>query len=288
MTPSSIIDSPTLATHEMPRLHRPNLRDFYENYVCPQRPAIVTGMMDDWGAMKTWDAAYLEKKIGNERIKVSRTEGARSVFADDVKRVVEMTFSEFLKLDHRKDAPVKHLMMQRAMEKAFPGLLPDVGMPPLFDPKHLFQINFWYLPADNVTLLHCDFAANLLAMIKGKKRIVLYPPNAPVYPHPVIGNFAQVDIENPDPIKHPKFHRRGVFDFLLEPGEMLWLPGLWWHQVYSEPSISVNYWWWPRGRALANTVFSRQMFSYGAKRVRQMIGRKLFKKQGPTSVYDGD
>lgn len=282
----SIVDRRVHESHgTVRRLDRPSMATFVKEHLNAHVPCVISGLADDWPARKLWNAEYLDRKIGDIEVPMFSTKGQKSVFTDDVKKYSRMKFGDFLKLDHSPGAEMKHLMMQRSMEKVFPTLMPDIKLPPLFDPKHLFQINFWYLPADNLTLLHCDFAANLLTMVKGRKRLVLYPPGAPVYPHPVLGNFATVDIESPDPVKHRGFRRDGALETVLEEGEMLHIPGLWWHQVYSEPSISVNMWWWPRGFALARTLISRQFIGTGLKRVRQKLTARLFGKPQPTSIY---
>jgi hypothetical protein len=267
------------------RLDRPSRATFEREHVRRHLPCIVTGLTEGWAARTKWDADYLRRTIGGTEVAVWRTAGARSVFTDDAKKIVRMRFAEFLDLDHSPAAAHKHLMMQRSMDTTFPALVPDIEVPPLFEREHLFQMNFWYAPGENLTLLHCDFAANLLTMVKGKKRVVLYPPGAPVYPHPVHGNFAQVLIDEPDMRRFPRFHREGVLDFELHAGEMLYIPGLWWHQVYSEPSIAVNFWWWPRGMGLLKTVLSRQMLSFGWKRVKQKLGERLQRRKPSDSAY---
>ena len=36
------------------RVHRPSKETFVEQYMKPRKPAILTGMMDNWEAMKSW------------------------------------------------------------------------------------------------------------------------------------------------------------------------------------------------------------------------------------------
>jgi hypothetical protein len=271
-------------TREIRRLVSPTREQFDREHVRRHLPCIIEGLSTDWPSRRLWDVDYLRRQIGDVEVPVTRTQGARSVFTDDGRQVVRMRVSEFLDLDHSPTAPVKHLMMQRNMDEMFPSLRKDIRVPPLFNPAHLFQTNFWYAPGTNVTLLHCDFASNLLTMVKGRKRLVLFPPNAPVYPHPAKGNFAQVFIEKPDLARFPRFTRRGSIDLTLAEGETLYIPGLWWHQVYSEPSIAVNFWWWPRGIALARVVCSRQMTGFMLKRARQKIAQR-FGGTAPQGAY---
>jgi hypothetical protein len=209
---------------------------------------------------------------------------------DEKSALEEMTFARFLDLDHSPDADPKYFLMQRSMNETLAPLWPDVSPPPLFDRKRLFLVNFWYSPGTNKTPLHCDFVANLLCMVTGTKRVVLFPPNAPVYPHPYKANFSRVDIEKPDMARFPRFSREGSYDIVLEPGEMLFIPGLWWHQVYSEANIAVNWWWWPKGLDLARTLLSKQMIAFSLKHARDKVLGKLLKRKlrddvGGTTPY---
>lgn len=50
-----------------------------------------------------------------------------------------------------------------------------------------------------------------------------------------------VDVDNPDLSKFPDFSSARSIDFTLNPGEVLYIPALWFHNVRSEEfSVSVN------------------------------------------------
>jgi ribosomal protein L16 Arg81 hydroxylase len=81
----------------------------------------------------------------------------------------------------------------------------------------------------------------LLAQVVGRKRITLIPSfeSHLVYNH--IGVYSQVDCENPDLSRYPLFAKASKFETVLEPGEVLFIPVGWWHQVRSlDVSISVS------------------------------------------------
>ena len=45
------------------RIHQPSKETFVERYMKPRKPAILTGMMDNWEAIKSWDF----DKLGERR-----------------------------------------------------------------------------------------------------------------------------------------------------------------------------------------------------------------------------
>ena len=42
--------------------------------------------------------------------------------------------------------------------------------------------------------------------------------------------MSQVDLEQPDLQKFPRFGRAKRYELMLEPGDMLFIPAFWWHQ----------------------------------------------------------
>ena len=62
--------------------------------------------------------------------------------------------------------------------------------------------------------------------------------------------YSPVDVANPDYSLRPKFRGIASFNCSINPGEILFVPSHWWHQVtsYDDPdgkSIGVNYFYEP-------------------------------------------
>ncbi|USQ98043.1 cupin-like domain-containing protein [Caulobacter sp. RL271] len=101
---------------------------------------------------------------------------------------------------------------------------------------------------------HYDSFDNLACVIAGRRRFTLYPPDAigDLYVGPIDHTLAgqptslaaSAGLDDP---RYPRFgaaaNRAIVVE--LEPGDALYLPKLWWHQVEAlEPAnLLVNYWW---------------------------------------------
>lgn len=104
------------------------------------------------------------------------------------------------------------------------------------------------------TQIHFDLYDNLACMVAGSKRFVLFPPDQ-------VGNLymgpfettvsgvptAMADLENPDFEKHPRFREalRHATVADLEPGDVLYIPYMWWHHVVSDGAFNaqINFWW---------------------------------------------
>ncbi|GAA0329842.1 cupin-like domain-containing protein [Sphingomonas oligophenolica] len=106
----------------------------------------------------------------------------------------------------------------------------------------------------SIVSCHNDTFDNIACVIAGRRRFTLYPPDAigDLYIGPIDYTMSGRPISlaagaDPDDPRYPRFAaaaaRRIVADLL--PGDALYLPKLWWHQVEAtEPfNILVNYWW---------------------------------------------
>lgn len=94
---------------------------------------------------------------------------------------------------------------------------------------------------------------NLFTQVSNHKRFLLFDPQqtSSLYPFPAtskIPHMSQINIEKPDLDKFPNFQKAKYFECIVKPGEILFIPAFWWHQVYSlvnsnqELNISVIFW----------------------------------------------
>lgn len=85
---------------------------------------------------------------------------------------------------------------------------------------------------------------NFLVQVTGHKQVVLFPPQDALYLY-LNGDKSEVlDIENPDLAKYPLFAHAMQYHCELKPGDVLFIPALWFHNVVSRDfSVAVNIFW---------------------------------------------
>jgi len=136
---------------------------------------------------------------------------------------------------------------------------PVMWLPPDYDPKQGHnhrQTVVWAAPAGTTTPLHYDIQYNFFTQIYGRKRFILMPPEAweRVYLYPYLhpgSQQAQIDLNRPDSTRFPDYQDIHAFEAVLEPGDVLFVPPLWFHHVIAlEPSVSVSVWTHYRASAL--------------------------------------
>ena len=111
------------------------------------------------------------------------------------------------------------------------------------------------------TPTHFDEWLNIGCVVAGRRRFTLFPPEqipnlyvGPLDYAPTGAPMSLVQLHAPDFRRFPKFRQalaaaRGAE---LSPGDALFIPPLWWHNVESlDPfNLLVNYWWHARGAPL--------------------------------------
>jgi hypothetical protein len=94
----------------------------------------------------------------------------------------------------------------------------------------------WIGPGGTFTPLHFDLTNNLLAQIVGTKHLVLLPPSET----PKLANTRHVfsdvhDVTDPDCLaRYPQAETARQYEVTLNPGDLLYIPVGWWHQVVAE------------------------------------------------------
>ncbi|CDO36538.1 cupin-like domain-containing protein [Novosphingobium mathurense] len=101
---------------------------------------------------------------------------------------------------------------------------------------------------------HYDTFDNLACVVAGQRTFTLYPPSAisDLYVGPIDHTMAGQPVSlaagsEPGDPRYPRFDviRERALVVELDPGDALYLPKLWWHQVEAKGDLNllVNYWW---------------------------------------------
>lgn len=168
---------------------------------------------------------------------------------DDVLDLIEKGFTE--------KNPTSYYIASNVIDTHFPGFRAEndiaIPRPDLGYPIEDVRASIW-IGNRTTACCHYDASDNLACCAVGKRRFTLFPPDqiANLYPGPLTPTpggqvLSMVDFDKPDFERYPKFaeavEHGQVAD--LEPGDALYLPSMWWHQVESQSrfNVLINYWW---------------------------------------------
>lgn len=234
---------------------------FAEEIVPAGKPVVMRGLVADWDVTKAADdpaklAQFLvaEAAPGPVGVFAGRPEIEGRYYYDAAMRGFnfdrnEMSFPAFMQALHEAgdsslymgSQPMPQLMPSLAQRTTLPHVPP--GTPP----------RIWIGNNSNVSP-HYDMDRNIACVVAGRRRFTLFPPDqiANLYPGPIEHNMAGpqvalIDPETPDLDRHPRFAEAIPQGRAAElgPGDALYIPPLWWHQVRATGPLNVlvNFWW---------------------------------------------
>jgi hypothetical protein len=239
------------------------------------KPAIVRGLIKE----VDWNLDYLEEQFGSQKF-LLRFYGKDRYQRDkrDWKNIGSgvttklLPFNEYAELLKNHQARERDIYLAKCPLKNTPlgdlEYLRNIG--DRLKLKHpVSDFNIWIGPGGHVESLHYDTLDGTLIQLHGSKKVVLFPPNQlnNLYPFPIWRHlkeglkirswFSQVYPERPDfqSFPHLKTALDCKYEVVLNPGDILYLPAGWWHEVTAlgdEMVCSVNRFWrvYPASRAI--------------------------------------
>ncbi|BGO90725.1 hypothetical protein NBRC10512_000665 [Rhodotorula toruloides] len=246
-------------------------------------------------ALERWTDDYLVEQLAGRALSISVTpRGNADAIVDDVfvePATVDMSLgSLFSKLSEDKETqmgPVYYLQSQNGnLAEEYAVLQKDVGTDgPAFarevfgDPPEV--ANIWIGGSRSKTSLHKDPYENIYMVVRGSKTFTLLPPteayclHEQVFPHATYSfsretssftlnrtcpstslPWIPVDPLAPDLVRFPRYAYARPMKVTLHPGDMLYLPALWYHFVEQDvgwgpggqgkgvqAAIAVNWWY---------------------------------------------
>lgn len=238
---------PPASPTEIARTRRPSLDEFAAIRRAAV-PVVIDGLLDDWPARHNWTLESLRARFADRRVPIIPLDDGRMV--KSVRSGVQfdtMRFGDYIDCLERGQRPDAYLIAHGGAW--LPELQDDICQPPYCGNATWKTTRFWLSSAQTAAPLHRDVAENIFCQLIGRKRFYLYPPGFTpwLYSNPLLSglpNYSGFDPENPDYERFPLARAVRPIEVHLGPGDAIYLPSRWWHQVRSlELSASFNIWW---------------------------------------------
>jgi len=193
----------------------------------------------------------------------------------------------------------KTIYMASVPIRNFPNLRDKLGKLPFVGTEVAVDGDIWVGSGGHVANLHYDGKSNFIIMVAGKKRVTLFPFHTLpfMYPAPLDRGLNSapssfVRLLDPDFKRFPMFKRalREARVVVLEPGDILYVPGYWWHCVEASGlNVTINHWTGvsPQNmRLLENQASAMVLFDQVPRQTRRAL-RQAF-VEGPFGARSGD
>lgn len=244
----------------------PTPEEFFKTYSTADggygRPVIFRGAASGWKAIDWTNDDDLLRRFGSERVtgvehNLKETRAGGQVDGME-------TFRDFLKAYNNSDIYMVSSVPKKMMKEV--EFLPCMTCGGYLN--FLDAHNFWMGRGGSKSVVHYDDQDNINCMIAGEKRFIFMHPS---YKHdfeafpnskknrygwvdtdldrslPGYGAFmGRIDVDRMDLIKYPGWKDVKWSYADLKPGDCLYIPYQWYHQVTAHPgrSINVHIWYW--------------------------------------------
>lgn len=220
-------------------------KEFYE----PGIPVVIKNLSREWPAATKWNWDYFKQLVGDQRVPLYNNVKSDAYTpinkADDYK-----TFGEYIDMISKGPAGWR-IFLFNIFDHA-PQLTKDFTWP-----EHLMKGFVKKYPmlftggASSITHMHFDIDLShiLHTQFGGRKRVLMFPfkEQHKLYRKPFevlsLADFSHYYEQNgsPDYEKFPALKLAEGFDFILEPGDTLFMPaGYWHHMEYLESGFAMS------------------------------------------------
>jgi hypothetical protein len=256
----------TTTTQEIAAAELTDPEVFLREVAEPCRPVVIRGLVSSWPVVQAGGRSPAEFKdyvsrfgaagevevfIGEPRIEGKYYYGenlqgfnfsrVRMRLGDALDRIVATANRAGERTMYVGSLPTEHYLPGFAAENKLAMLMPGVA------PR------IWLGHASNVSA-HYDTMDNVACVVAGERRFTLFAPQTigRLYMGPIDHTMAGQPVSlaasaPPDDEKYPLFRevREQALVAELAPGDAIYIPKLWWHQVEATSPFNalVNYWW---------------------------------------------
>jgi hypothetical protein len=242
-------------------------RKIFENEILPaNRPVVMRGLLPDWPVVQAGRegaesaANYLKQFdnggavnafVGPPEIegRFFYTDDFRSFNFDSKDVSISAALDTLVSLADDPQPPAIALQA-KFVPDVMPAFLGQNRMP-LLDERIAPRV---WISNRSMIATHFDVNYNIACVVSGRRKFTVFPPEqvANLYIGPLLRTpggppISTVNLRSPDHEKFPRFAEalETAREVILEPGDAIYIPILWWHGVESlDPlNILVNYWW---------------------------------------------
>jgi hypothetical protein len=241
--------------------------DRFHNEIVPlNRPAHIKSLVRDWPSVQAGNtsapaaADYLKQFDTGEPVLAAV--GApdidgRFFYRDDLLDVnfkragvaVTVALEQLLETLEQENPPAIALQAI-PLNKILPGFAAENSLPVL---DGSVAPTMWF-GNRAIVAAHYDIQDNIACVVAGERKFTVFPPEQVnnLYVGPTLGApggvpISMVDLRDPDMQRYPRFAQAldAAQQAVLEPGDAVYIPALWWHAVESMQrfNVLVNYWW---------------------------------------------
>ncbi len=207
-------------------------REFLNEYLRPNKPVVLTDLMQDWPALNKWTAEFFKEQYGDLKVPVfssNYSKPGKGYMSSDK----EMIFKDFIEATEKGNTDLRLFLFD--MFKPAPELRQDFTFPTVMNGFiKRFPFMFFGGAGSEVTMHYDIDCANVfLTQFVGHKHVILFAPeqSAKIYHHPYTVK-SLISPGAPDYEKFPALQHVEGYETILKHGETIFMPTRYWHYMH--------------------------------------------------------
>ncbi|MDM9379454.1 cupin-like domain-containing protein [Chlorogloeopsis sp. ULAP01] len=240
-----------IVVNEIERRYKLISQEFKSNYVDCGKPVIISGAIKKWHGFDTWSLEYFKNLSPNLNIYAKKFSQTQEI------KLCSLTMEKYVELiqAYEQNKQINDLppyCHDLPLFSLIPALIEDAQPFPLdYLPKWYWYkwwryCQFFIGASDSLTPLHfdCLLTNNIFFQISGRKQFTILLSEDAKYCYRQGWRWFLVNPELPDFHKYPDYKNARPIKFIVNPGDILYMPPGTLHHVRSlDPSISFNIDW---------------------------------------------
>lgn len=226
-------EGPTLP---VPRVHFSDLTSERFGRIYRNSPVIIEGAIENTQAVRNWSLDDFKTRFGSTRVPCAKQYDTKSTPCEDV------PLADLIDGIRNQPESPTYLMASSTLFQEHPELLKELDVfsfEKIFG-KKVIRAEVFLGAAKNGSPYHCASSGNLFCNVHGEKDWLLVAPQHSLWMYPQIGkNRLAVYVNSPvlsdreDEIaeKYPLYRYVPKLQARLKPGDVLYVPPWWWHEV---------------------------------------------------------
>lgn len=232
-----------MRTQPIERIERLSPESFARNYRRRGRPVIITNEPGVRAAASRWNLDYLVGMHPHHQVSIEHYETGDTRFWS----YKDMELAQYVELIRSQPgARSQYYLAEKPLAEALPNIVSDLITPEIVSRTKIEQAAV-FLGIDTFTRAHYHSTPMeaVLTQLCGKKRLTLLAPGklGLLRPYPwyaMRSNWARLSMSTQD--GSPATIAATLYECMLEPGEMLFIPQGWFHEARGlGESVSVTY-----------------------------------------------
>lgn len=225
-------------------VHMISAEAFDALYFKPQKPVLIRDMAQMYPAGRKWNIHFIKAYCSDVTVELFDNGKAGSSSSAFTKPDLKMNFGQYIDTIIRNEPSNLRVFLFNMFRKK-PGLRKDFPCPYLFR-GILGRMGYMFFGSKNTRVrIHqdIDMSGVILTQFHGRKRVLLVSPEYSdlLYRLP-FNTYSLVDLDKPDYKKYPGLEYVEAHEYILEPGDALFIPSGYWHYItYLDSGFSVSY-----------------------------------------------